>query len=100
MVVERNDFSIATYSVVSSIGFAAAVTSVTVVGGICGGGPAVCVRLQAAAARPAHITAHPVLVNDTTPYLIRPLTRPGRSAAAMRSRAPRCEVRSSAPPHR
>ncbi len=69
MVVERNDFSIATYSVVSSIGLAAAVTSVTGVGGICGGGPAVCVRLQASAARTAHITAHAVLVNDMTRIL-------------------------------
>src|SRR6266496_2529887 len=69
MVVDRSDFKLATYSVVSSIGLAAAVASVTGVGGICGGGPADCVRLQAATASAAHIATHAALDSDMTSIL-------------------------------
>src|SRR5262245_30409965 len=47
MLVECSDFSVATYSVVSSSGLASAGASVTGVGGICGGAPASCCRLHA-----------------------------------------------------
>ncbi len=73
IVVERNDFSVATYSVVSSIGRASAVASVTGVGGICGGGPLVCARLQAATASAAHSAALAVLVDDMTTILSAPV---------------------------
>ena len=64
MVVDRSDFSVATYSVVSSIGRASAIASVTAVAGICGGGPVDCARLQATTASAANMAAPAVLVND------------------------------------
>ena len=59
MVVDCSDFSVATYSVASSIGVTAAVARVTGVGGICGGGPALCERLQAVGAGVAHTVFQP-----------------------------------------
>ena len=54
IVVERSDLSVATYSLVSSSGVAAAVASATGVGGMAGGGPWAGERLQAESAAAAN----------------------------------------------
>src|SRR5882757_3137515 len=98
MVVDRSDFSVATYSVASSIGVTAAVARATGVGGIWGGGPPLCVRLQAVTASVIHTVVHTsavpaVLLSDMVIGLSRtgkvpgrPERRAGRTASPNNSR--------------
>ena len=60
MAVERSDFKVATYSVVSSMGVARAGASATGVGGMAGGPAAVSVRLQAVTASEIGLSRAPL----------------------------------------